>query len=639
MDAGPRKLTRSALGVIALLVLLYGGAHLAWYWATPLGGSAVLDERENLQLAAQIAGDRLPAEPFYRAMGYPLLLAGLHAAGLVSETAPYGATALGLLLHVLNTLLVARLAQRWFGCARAGLAAGLLHGLNPVLIHYATQILDGTLANAFFLFGLQFLPAQGEPRRPRHAIWLSLAWTGAALVRPQFLVVWFTVPLVWLAAGGARGNWRAQLRPLLLGLAAGGGLWLGQGAWSWHTGGEFRLLPWQGPYNLWAANKPGTNGRYYTQTMLLPAPAGGGQENPARLESIQLYRLATGDTGPLRIDVFNRYWQDRLVTETLAHPTAWLRLVWRKAYYLANNTEQYNNKTYAFHKALSPWLRFNPLGWGVLLLSGALGLMVLARTQPPLFAAVVCTAGALAAGILLVYVSARFRLPLAALLCALAGGAVAAPRLWWPSSFRAQGKTGLVLLLLGVLAYSNWFGAADQSTYVQDHLLLATAAERTGDDRITWDEAHAALGLRPGHPDALALGLSSYFNLLLTDAPARPPEAEWLRLARTLHQQSSAPETVRLANIVALALWRSGDPAGAQIWRKRSAADPEALAALVLSNSAGVSALRPYPAPAGPDRPGIFLRLARARWTPAPAQTPPPVDLQAAADRLFPAAR
>jgi hypothetical protein len=42
----------------------------------------------------------------------------------------------------------------------------------------------------------------------------------------------------------------------------------------------------------------------------------------------------------------------------------------RKVYALLNDWEQYNNKTYAFHQARSPWLRWNPLSWGVLLVPG-----------------------------------------------------------------------------------------------------------------------------------------------------------------------------------------------------------------------------------------------------------------------------
>ena len=34
----------------------------------------------------------------------------------------------------------------------------------------------------------------------------------------------------------------------------------------------------------------------------------------------------------------------------------------KKIYFLFNDFEQYNNKTYAVQKALSPVLKFNPLG-------------------------------------------------------------------------------------------------------------------------------------------------------------------------------------------------------------------------------------------------------------------------------------
>lgn len=650
MEAAPRQLTRPVLGGIALLALLYGGAHLLWYWGTPLGQSAVLDERENLQLAAQITTGTLPPEPFYRAMGYPLFLAGLRATGLLTDDAPQAATAAGLLLHVLTTVLIARLAQRWFASGRAGFAAGLLHGLNPVLIHEATQVLDGTLANLFFLAGLLLLPSPDDPAPRRKATWLSLMWTAAALVRPQLLLGWLALPLLWLLANGPLRQWRAQLRPLLIAMTAGGLLWLAQGVWSWRVGGEFRLLPWQGTYNLWAANKPGASGRYYAQMKPREGPAPAVQENPARADSVALYRQATGDHGPLRIDALNRYWHQRLLDETRAHPAAWLKLQIRKSAYLVNNAEQYNNKTYSFHQARSPWLHPNPLGWGALLLAGALGLIALGRRHRPLCGAVLAAGGVVAAGILLTYASGRFRLPLAALLCALAGGALAGPREWWSENFR--GRLALVarLLGLGVLTFPGWFGAADQSTYVQDHLLIATAAERTGDDRITWDEARAARALQPGHPHALRLGLTSFFNQLLSGPPpAAADETAWLSIARQLIASSAAPADDRHAVLLALALWRAHDPGGVNLWRQRWAAsnDPEALAALCLAGSANAEETPRLLALPMPAEPGSFLLLAKSRlapeqlerWTRGRHNAAWPTALSQAAENIFPVAR
>ena len=649
MDAASRQLTRPAFWGLALLALLYGGAHLGWYWGTPLGQSAVLDERENLQLAAQITAGTLPPEPFYRAMGYPLFLAALRVVGLLTDDLPQVATGAGLLLHVLNTLLVARLAQQWFDSARAGLVAGLLHGLNPVLIHEATQILDGTLANTFFLTGLCFLPAAvaaAPPRRP--VVWLSLAWTAAALVRPNFMLAWLVLPGLWLIAGGQWRQWRAQLGSLLAALAAGGLLWFAQGVWQWRTSGGFRLLPWQGAYNLWAANQPGASGRYYSQFMLLAAPADGAQENPARIESILLYRHATGDRGPLRVDAVNDYWRQRLRADTLAHPTAWLRLQLRKAYYLTNNFEQYNNKTYSFHQARSPWLRLNPLGWGVVLLGGTLGLLVLRHRHRVLLGAVLLTGAAVAAGILLFYASGRFRLPLTVMFCVLAGGA-ALPGAWWPENRHDRAATALLLLTLGVVTFSGWFNAHDRSTYVQDHMLLARAAEHTGADRITWDEARAALAMRPGHPDALRLGLTSFSNLLMEGVQPTRAEAEWCGFARLLYTQTADPAAHPQANVMALALWRAHDPAGLALWRARLAAqdDPETLAALCLAGAADSDCLKRVTALPMPPKPGSFLLMAKARfapteldaWAMSQHQEKLPAALRQAVANVFHAAR
>jgi|GEM_PF-5436443 len=49
-------------------------------------------------------------------------------------------------------------------------------------------------------------------------------------------------------------------------------------------------------------------------------------------------------------------------------PAIWLGLMGRKVAYLFNDWEQYNNLSYGYQKARFTFLRFNPLGWGCLLL-------------------------------------------------------------------------------------------------------------------------------------------------------------------------------------------------------------------------------------------------------------------------------
>jgi hypothetical protein len=114
--------------------------------------------------------------------------------------------------------------------------------------------------------------------------------------------------------------------------------------------------------------------------------------------------------------------------------------------------------------------------------------------------------GAACAGsILLFFVSARFRLPLASILAVLAGGALARPAFWRGWSAGARAALAVLVALAGVAAFSNLGNVQDPSTFVQDHVLLARAAFTVGDDATAMSEAAEALKMQPWHPDALAI--------------------------------------------------------------------------------------------------------------------------------------
>jgi hypothetical protein len=136
---------------------------------------------------------------------------------------------------------------------------------------------------------------------------------------------------------------------------------------------------------------------------------------------------------------------------------------------------------------------------------GVAGAARLASESPRSAAALAAVWAACAASILLFFVSARFRLPLAAMCAALAGGALARPGFWrgWGAGARA-GLAGLVAAA-GAAAFTNFGNVQDPSTFVQDHVLLARAAYTVGDDATAMSEAEQALKLQPWHPDALAI--------------------------------------------------------------------------------------------------------------------------------------
>jgi|CZKI01.1.fsa_nt_gi hypothetical protein len=486
-----------AVALPAAIALIYALGHLNWYLGTPLGRVPVLDERENIDLAGAVFGGTLPALPFYRAPGYALVLAGLRAVGISAGGLFPAALLLGALLHALDAALVACIARRWFG-GRAALAAGLLFGLDPVMVHFATQALDATLSLALFLVGLNFLAAAlAAPDRARAWAGAGISWAAAALVRPNYLLTWVLVPLFALFLCGSRARGR-----ILAASLAGVVLFGAQSAWQRRVCGVAGFLPWQGAYNLWAANRPGANGRFYSQQVSIsPALA---RSNPARAESVYLYEKETGGQPP-DIPLMNAHWRRRFLDEVSSHPLRWAALEARKAYALLNNWEQYNNKTFAFHKARSPWLSWNPICWGVLLVLGVAGAARLASESPRTAIALAAVAAACAASILLFFVSARFRLPLAAILAVLAGGALVSPAFWTGWSPGRRAALAFSVVLAGFAAFSNIGGVGDRSTFVQDHVLLARAAFTVGDDATALSEAREALKMQPWHPDAAVI--------------------------------------------------------------------------------------------------------------------------------------
>lgn len=621
MSAPPPAPTRSLrplwlVAVPVVVALAYAFGHLGWYLGTPLGQVPVLDERENLTLAEAIFHGALPAEPFYRATGYALVLAMLRGLGVTAAGLFSTALALGAVLHAVNAGLVALLARRWFGPA-AALIAGLLCALNPVLVHYSTQALDAVPALTLFLAGLVCIaPVLGTPAGSGGTgrwIGASFCWAAATLMRPNYLLVWALLPLLTLP------GWRTHPgRRHFAAAFTGGLLFLAMAGWQEKVSGVAGFLPWQGAYNLWAANQPGAHGRYYTQHVSLPAELA--EKNPARSESVLLYQEETKKTSA-DIPAMNAHWRAKFLGYVVQHPFEWLGQLVRKAYALVNDWEQYNNKTFAFHRNLSPWLRWNPLSWGILFVLGVAGASRLAIESPRTAWSLALITGAVAASVLLFFVSARFRLPLAALAAVGAGGALAAPGFWrsWPS--RHRWALGVRLVLAALLAFSYFDGVRSRATFAQDHTLLARAAATVGDDSLAWTEADAALQLQPTHPDALRIAIASYFNLLLA-GPTKPDDDfrwQWACMNWLIETPHESPD---LTAIAVLTMWRNGETEMAlKIWRQLGTT-PSALAARLLVHDASASAadLAALPVSAW-DQPLVRLAAVQFNVPPPPGVT------------------
>ncbi len=610
-------------------MILYGFSYWLGYMGSPLGIWPVLDARENLVWAERILNGTLPEEPFYRALGYPAVLAGL-AALVGMENLPLSASFFGLLLHWLNAALVFGIAAAvWKQRTVAGFCA-LLYGFNPVALYFAVQLFDITLGMACFFgavwcaalrqaqgregelgdgrwemgdgrweMGDALRQAQDAGREMGDALrqaqdagretgdggrWTEVGWyllcgllMGlAVVVRPHFLLPALGLPLwvicqQWVLRRGAEGyGWKRGLvsggliaLPLILVLLA-------QGLVNLRVGGEFRILPWQGAYNFYAANKEGANGRYFVQRLYFDAIEEG--SNPTRRESELLFAEATGvpATAETDIDALNAYWQEAAREEIFADIPRWLGLMGSKAVFLLNNWEQYNNFTYAFHRERSPLLQWNPIGWGLLLTASLLGCLVALRDpgRRPLTLLILFLAALYAGGVLLYFASARFRLPIVPLLAVGAGGIIPLGKELWQSRSKPLLAGSLAVLVTGLLiTFPNWLQSRDRATFVQDAILLATAASRVGDDALALEQSEYALSLHPDRPDAIRLAMASRYNRILF-GDLTPQPSDWERL-QFLYERLPAADPPS-AFIGGVAYWMRGEEeAAVQLWEQQ----------------------------------------------------------------------
>lgn len=577
--------------LVFAMVAVYTSGFLLWYSATALGLAPMLDGREQLELALHLAQGNLPHEPFYRAALFPSLVAWLVKAGVSVQHLPFAVRMMNGGLHLASTMLVWMIAARVWQSPRAAALAALLFGMNPVVLHFAGDPLDLTLAITLMLGGvLSMLLTVQTASGARFALSAAgLLFASACLARPQMVVLLppLLLGVAWCKSSRRNLVWVAA--PMLLVLTL-------MGMANLKLGGAFQILPWQGAYNLWAANGPTANGRYFVQRERQTVYTEGG--NPARIESERLYRREQPGA-PDDYATMSHYWRQRTLAYVRAEPGRWLQLVASKVWYLLNNFEQYDIKTYHFHKARSPWLRWNPLAWSWLLAAACAALVMHGRN--PRAWAVAAFALCYAMGLLLSYVSARFRLPLVPLLAVLAGGVMCGTsRAVW-----ARALVGAALVfMLSRLPLPR--GEAER-TVVQDYLLNARAAAELGFSDEALRDARAALSRAPDDAAARELMCVAAFNAWLRagDYRAAGPQQACAAAA------DDSPSARRALGVL---YWRQGRGAEARaLWQALVTACGEqrdaALAALVMVDGIAAAAL-PDPHCSGPHSDELLLALA-----------------------------
>jgi tetratricopeptide (TPR) repeat protein len=401
----------------------------------PFFDSPVIDAQFYRDLGSALArGEGTGRAPFMMPPLYPLLLAGLFK--LAGEHL--------LLAHVVQILLGAASAGLacLLGCRLGGKIAGLLAGFlvatSRALIFVEGDLLATPLSVCLDLLFLLFLLRGLDPGgRRREFVFAGLAAGLSALARPSNLLAVVAV-LIWLAFRLRR---RAAVALIFL---AGLVTIVPVTVHNLRASDELVWISANGGINFYIGNNP----EMERTVSLRPGP-----------EYRRLNDLPLREAGAVRAGARDRWFYHEGFRFWREHPLLALRQTFTKAVLLLGNHEIMRDfDFYYFARHFSRLLRLPGWNFAMLLALATVGLFLarrgmLAETWVAIYLA------AYAAGIVLFFVSARYRAPLLPILAVYAGMGLE----WLWGQVRRRSRPALVragILMATVLAISlvDWFG-------------------------------------------------------------------------------------------------------------------------------------------------------------------------------------
>ena len=471
-------------------------------------------------------GNGLGEAPFTQAPFFPLALGATYSiAGSDPVRALWAHAAAGALAAALAALV----AWRWRG-PLAGAVAGALVALEKPAIFYTGVLLPPawtlclvTLAIAAFQHAwLARSDARGSTRRSAVA---GAALGAVALAQPTALALGAPAiaALAWSRPRAPRR--RAQAAAFAFGTAAVLATTL---LYNGIAGRTWTPISVNAGVNFYIGNNPEATGAY-------SRPEGLREERD--LLGIAAASRAAGR--PLTPREASAHWTGRALAFIRSEPGAWAALSAKKLALFFMNLEIPQVEFLDFEKRYSALLRLPLPGFAFLFGAAVAGLVLLARRDAWarfLAAGVI----ALAFGVAVFFVTARFRLVAVPFLAILAGGAAQAVREAPRRAVLAAAVSGIAA---GLLSLTNPFGVALSEGEGHFHFRLAVAAQREGRIEEAMAGYEEAIRL---HPDLARahLNLGALLGTRGRFAEARPHLEAAVRL-----DPQSAPSHFGLAQL------------------------------------------------------------------------------------------
>lgn len=378
-------------------------------------------------------------EPYFRAPLYPYFLAAIYR---WLGDGPMVLFAIQALLGALTAAILFFFCRETIGERAAWVAVVLYLGYWPFTYHEAERMLPA-LVLPLDMLTLATVAMAGRTGKYLHTCGAGLAAGLSAIARPSILIV---VPFVvlWLLYRVRINRWRHAALLIAFTLIVILPVTLRNAV----VGRDFVPIAWQGGVNFFIGNNPQSNGI----VAVVPGARAdwwGGFDDTRR--------LAEEEVGhPLKPSRISRFWYRQGIEFLVNEPGAALRLYVRKVRLLLGNAEPSNERQLYFRRkrsAVLSWLRVNfafimstaVVGAGVALRSTR-SIVRLDRLLP------LCFAIPYAVGVVLFFVTSRFRLPVALFLIPMSALGCVAVLDWlrahqWRPAITASTISGALFIL------------------------------------------------------------------------------------------------------------------------------------------------------------------------------------------------
>ena len=373
----------------------------------PLVQTATADPRVYDERALEIlSGQWSGSEVFFHSSPlYPYLLAGIYAifghsylaVRIIQSLAGVGTA---LLIYVIGT----RALGRW-----EGRIAGLLAAVYMPFVFFDSELLMITFVIFATLFALYFLLDEGRRSRPGWMLLAGLCLGVGALGKPN-LLLFVPVAIVWMLWKAGDAQQKREKRLAALSLVVGVVVAVAPFTISnLIIADDFVLTSSNGGINFYIGNNEEARGTFQIDHRMRADLYGGSK------------RIAEEALGrELKPSEVSRYWFDQGLAFLSSHPWQAVKLWGRKFLLFWNGFEIPNHYSIPFFEKFSRVLRWNPVGFSLLVPMGVAGIAVAWRRSRESILLLLFGATYLAS-LMPFFVTSRYRLPFVPILLVFAG--------------------------------------------------------------------------------------------------------------------------------------------------------------------------------------------------------------------------